>query len=37
MSEQNKDVVREYYARVINGRDLGPSASSSPTSAWSRA
>lgn len=22
MSEQNKDVVREYYARVINGRDL---------------
>jgi predicted ester cyclase len=22
MSEHNKDVVREYYARVINGRDL---------------
>ena len=22
MSEQNKDVVREYYARVSNGRDL---------------
>lgn len=22
MSEQNKQVVREYYARVINGRDL---------------
>ena len=22
MSEQTKDVVREYYARVINGRDL---------------
>jgi predicted ester cyclase len=22
MSEQNKEVVREYYARVINGRDL---------------
>jgi len=22
MSEQNKDVVRDYYARVINGRDL---------------
>jgi predicted ester cyclase len=22
MSEQNKNVVREYYARVINGRDL---------------
>ena len=22
MSEQNKEVVRDYYARVINGRDL---------------
>jgi predicted ester cyclase len=22
MSEESKDVVREYYARVINGRDL---------------
>ena len=22
MSEENKEVVREYYARVINGRDL---------------
>jgi predicted ester cyclase len=22
MSEQNKDVVRDYYARVVNGRDL---------------
>ena len=22
MSEQNKEIVREYYARVINGRDL---------------
>ena len=22
MSEQKKEVVREYYARVINGRDL---------------
>ena len=22
MSEENKDIVREYYARVINGREL---------------
>ena len=22
MSEQNKELVREYYARVLNGRDL---------------
>ena len=22
MSEQNKQVVREYYERVLNGRDL---------------
>ena len=22
MSEQNKEIVRDYYARVINGRDL---------------